>query len=69
MNSSVNVPLSNLRAAVIVIVAAFHSATPCLAAQPAQPIAFDAEFYRWVAFPILDHERWLPLDLFCTWPW
>jgi hypothetical protein len=38
MNSSVNVPFSNLRAAVIVIVAAFHSAAPGLAAQPAQSL-------------------------------
>jgi glucans biosynthesis protein C len=67
MTSNVNVPFSNLRAAVILIVVAFHSALPYLASQPAQPFAFDAEPYRWIAFPILDRERWLPFDLFCAW--
>jgi len=60
-------PLSNLRAVVILIVIAFHSALPYLASQPAQPFAFDAAPYRWIAFPILDHERWFGFDLFCAW--
>jgi hypothetical protein len=67
MNSSVNVPFSNLRAVVILIVVAFHSALPYLASQPAQPFAFDAAPYRWIAFPIIDRERWFPFDLFCAW--
>jgi surface polysaccharide O-acyltransferase-like enzyme len=65
--SQVNVPLSNLRAVVIAIVVAFHSALPYLASQPAQPFAFDRPPYRWVAFPIIDHERWFGFDLFCAW--
>lgn len=67
MTSNVNVPFSNLRAVVILIVVAFHSALPYLASQPAQPFAFDAEPYRWIAFPIIDHERWFGFDLFCAW--
>ena len=67
MTSNVNVPFSNLRAVVILIVVAFHSALPYLASQPPQPFAFDAEPYRWVAFPIIDHERWFGFDLFCAW--
>jgi len=67
MNSNVNVPFSNLRAVVILIVVAFHSALPYLASQPAQPFAFDAEPYRWIAFPIIDRERWFGFDLFCAW--
>jgi len=63
----VDLPLSNLRAVVILIVVAFHSALPYLASQPAQPMVFDAAPYRWVAFPILDHERWFGFDLFCAW--
>lgn len=63
----VDLPLSNLHAVVILIVVAFHSALPYLASQPAQPFAFDAAPYRWIAFPILDHERWFGFDLFCAW--
>ena len=67
MNSNVNVPFSNLRAVVILIVVAFHSALPYLASQPAQPFAFDAAPYRWIAFPIIDQQRWFGFDLFCAW--
>jgi peptidoglycan/LPS O-acetylase OafA/YrhL len=62
-----SVPLSNLRAVVIVIVVAFHSVLPYLASQPAHPFPFDAAPYRWVAFPILDQQRWFGFDLFCAW--
>ena len=64
---NVNVPLSNMRAIVIVIVVAFHSALAYLASQPAVPFAFDAPPYRWIAFPILDRQRWFGFDLFCAW--
>jgi Acyltransferase family len=67
MTSNVNVPFHNLRAMVILIVVAFHSALPYLASQPGSPFAFDAEPYRWIAFPILDSERWFGFDLFCAW--
>src|SRR5437764_131409 len=65
--STPNVPLSNLRAVVILIVVAFHSALAYLASQPAGPFAFDAAPYRWIAFPILDQQRWFGFDLFCAW--
>lgn len=67
MGSSINVPFNNLRAVVILIVVAFHSALPYLASQPPRPFAFDAEPYRWIAFPIIDRERWFGFDLFCAW--
>lgn len=67
MTPRVSVPLSHLRAVVILIVVAFHSALPYLASQPPQPYAFDAAPYHWVAFPIVDSERWFGLDLFCAW--
>ncbi|WP_164934915.1 acyltransferase family protein [Bradyrhizobium zhanjiangense] len=67
MNSGANVTFSNLRAVVILIVVAFHSALPYLASQPPHPFAFDAPPYRWIAFPIIDRERWFGLDLFCAW--
>jgi glucans biosynthesis protein C len=65
--SRINVPLSNLRAVVIIIVVAFHSVLPYLASQPQTPFPFDAAPYRWVAFPIIDHERFFGFDLFCAW--
>ena len=67
MVSRPNVALSNLRAVVILIVVAFHSALAYLASQPADPFAFDAPPYRWIAFPILDERRWFGFDLFCAW--
>jgi surface polysaccharide O-acyltransferase-like enzyme len=67
VSSQVNVPLSNLRAVTIVIVVAFHSVLPYLASQPADPFPFDAPPYRWIAFPILDRERWFGFDVFCAW--
>jgi surface polysaccharide O-acyltransferase-like enzyme len=62
-----NVPLSNLRAVVIIIVVAFHSLLPYLASQPQTPFPFDEPPYRWVAFPIIDRERFFGFDLFCAW--
>jgi len=62
-----NVPLSNLRAVVILIVVAFHSVLAYLASQPADAFAFDTPPYRWVAFPIVDEKRWFGFDLFCAW--
>ncbi|WGS02510.1 acyltransferase [Bradyrhizobium sp. ISRA443] len=67
MSSGVNVAFSNLRAVVILIVVAFHSALPYLASQPPHPFAFDTPPYRWIAFPIIDRERWFGFDLFCAW--
>jgi glucans biosynthesis protein C len=67
VTSGVSIPLSNLRAVVIVIVVAFHSALPYLASQPAHPFAFDQPPYHWIAFPIIDSERWFGFDLFCAW--
>ena len=67
MAARVYVPLSNLRAVVIMIVVAFHSVLPYLSSQPANPFPFDAAPYRWVAFPIIDRERFFGFDLFCAW--
>ena len=67
MTSSLNVPFRNLRAVVILIVVAFHSALPYLASQPSEPFAFDVAPYRWIAFPIIDSKRWFGFDLFCAW--
>src|SRR5262245_3132714 len=67
MSAGVNIPLGNLRAAIILIVVAFHLALPYLASQVPHPFAFDEPHYRWIAFPIVDRERWFGFDLFCAW--
>jgi glucan biosynthesis protein C len=66
MNRS-SIALRNLRAVVIVIVLAFHSVLPYLASLPTAAYPFDSAPYRWLAFPIVDNERWFGFDLFCAW--
>ena len=59
--------LVNLRAVVILIVLAFHSVLPYLASLPPTPYPFDSAPYQWLAFPIVDSQRWFGFDLFCAW--
>jgi glucan biosynthesis protein C len=66
MNRS-SIALCNLRAVVIIIVLAFHSVLPYLASLPAAAYPFDSAPYQWLAFPIVDKERWFGFDLFCAW--
>ena len=62
-----SIALSNLRAVVIVIVLAFHSALAYLAWLPPKTYHFDRAPYDWQAIPIIDSERWFGFDLFCAW--
>ena len=62
-----SIALVNLRAVVILIVLAFHSVLPYLASLPQAPHPFDNPPYLWLAFPIVDGERWFGFDLFCAW--
>ncbi len=62
-----SVALVNLRAVVIIVVLAFHSVLPYLASLPATAYPFDSAPYRWLAFPIVDNQRWFGFDLFCAW--
>ncbi len=62
-----SVALVNLRAVVIIIVLAFHSVLPYLASLPAAAYPFDTPPYLWLAFPIVDSQRWFGFDLFCAW--
>jgi len=59
--------LSNLRAAVIVLVVAFHSSLAYLASAPTLHTGFDQAPYKWQAFPIVDTHHWLGFDIFCAW--
>jgi Acyltransferase family len=65
--SSSSLALVNLRAVVILIVLAFHSILPYLAFLPPAPYPFDRAPYLWLAFPIIDNQRWFGFDLFCAW--
>lgn len=65
--SKSNVALSNLRAVVILIVLAFHSALAYLASVPAQTSPFGEAPFTWQAFPVVDPQRWMGFDVFCAW--
>jgi hypothetical protein len=65
--STASIALSNLRAVTILIVCTFHSILAYLASLPSGPYPFDAPPYRWVAFPVVDSQRWFGFDLFCAW--
>ncbi len=62
-----SIALVNLRAVVILIVLAFHSVLPYLASLPPAAYPFDSAPYLWLAFPIVDDQRWFGFDLFCAW--
>jgi hypothetical protein len=64
--SKSSVALRNLRGFVILLVVAFHSVLAYLGSQPHTSAPFDSPPYRWIAFPILDSERWFGFDLFCA---
>jgi len=58
--------LSNLRAAVILIVLAFHSCIAYLDSLPSSAQPFNSPPYQWRSFPIIDSQRWFGFDLFCA---
>jgi glucans biosynthesis protein C len=64
--SRTSLALANLRAFVILLVIGFHSVLAYLASQPPTQAPFDSPPYLWVAFPILDQQRWFGFDLFCA---
>jgi hypothetical protein len=64
---SASIALSNLRAVTILIVVSFHAFMGYLGSAPARIEAFGEAPYRWVAFPIVDSQRWFGFDAFCAW--
>src|SRR5262249_33978079 len=58
--------LSDLRAAVILIVLAFHSCLAYLNFLPATTQPFNSPPFDWQSFPIVDSQRWFGFDLFCA---
>jgi len=65
--SSSSLALGNLRAFVILIVLAFHSALAYLGSLGPAAFPFDDPPYKWRAFPIVDSHRWFGFDIFCAW--
>lgn len=59
-----SVAIENLRGFVVVMVVAFHACMAYLQSQPVTEPLFDSPPYGWMATPIVDGSRWLPLDLF-----
>jgi len=59
--------VDNLRAVVILLVLAFHSALAYLQFLPHHPFPFTGSPMGWRAFPVVDEQRWLGFDLFCAW--
>jgi glucans biosynthesis protein C len=64
--SRTSLALSNLRAAAILIVLAFHSSIAYLNFLPSSPQPFNSPPYQWRSFPIIDSQRWFGFDLFCA---
>jgi glucans biosynthesis protein C len=62
-----SVALYNMRGWAIAALLMLHSALAYLGSAPAAPDPFDRPPYRWLAYPILDRERWLGFDIFCAW--
>src|SRR5258708_32286047 len=64
--SRTSLALSNLRAAVILIVLAFHSCLAYLDFLPPSAQPFNSPPYQWRSFPIIDNQSWFGFDLFCA---
>lgn len=62
--SKSSIAIENLRGFVVVMVVAFHASMAYLQSQPATEPPFDSAPHAWIATPIVDSARWLPLDLF-----
>lgn len=61
-----NIPLKNMRGTLILLIMAFHCFSAYIVSQPSHPIPFDRAPYQWLAFPIIDANRWIGFDLFCA---
>ena len=66
-DAAFSLALQNLRGVVILIVVAFHSVLPYLSTAKSSAVPFDQPPYDWLAFPIVDSQRWFGFDLFTAW--
>lgn len=63
----VSIALHNLRGLAIALLLMLHSSLAYLGSVQASSYPFDRPPYGWLAFPVLDHERWFGFDLFGAW--
>lgn len=66
-DAATSLALRNLRSFAILIVLAFHSVLPYLRYAKSSAAPFDQPPYDWLAFPIVDRQRWFGFDLFSAW--
>ena len=59
--------ISNLRGVLIVILVSFHSTLAYMGSTPAPAANFDQPPYLWLAFPIIDDNRFFGFDLYGAW--
>ncbi len=59
--------ISNLRAAFIFIVVAFHASLAYLSSTPRPTAGFGDPPFPWLAIPIIDQHRWIGFDLYGAW--
>ena len=62
-----SVALHNLRGLAITFVLMLHSMLAYLGSNGATPYAFDRPPYGWLAFPVIDQQRWFGFDVFGAW--
>ena len=64
---SASIALHNLRGLAITFVLMLHALLPYLGSNGATSYAFDRPPYGWLAFPVVDQQRWFGFDIFCAW--
>jgi hypothetical protein len=62
-----SVALHNLRGLAIAFLLMLHSSLAYLGSVHASSYPFDRPPYGWLAYPILDRDRWLGFDFCCAW--
>ncbi len=59
--------LRNLRGLFILILISFHGCLAYLGSTTGPASSFDQPPFQWVAFPIVDSQRWWGFDFYCAW--
>jgi hypothetical protein len=59
--------IANLRGVFVLILVSFHACLAYLASTPGPSASFDQPPFLWLAFPIVDEQRFLGFDIYCAW--
>jgi hypothetical protein len=59
--------IANLRGVFILILVSFHSCLAYLGSTAGPATSFDQPPFSWLAFPIVDSQRFYGFDLYCAW--